>query len=63
MMTEIARSLTEPPPSQRLKPLKAREAILAIVKAKLAGAAYNPDSCSAWAKEIADEVKAKLKGA
>jgi hypothetical protein len=62
-MAEVERSsLTEPPPGQRFKPLKAKEVIAALLKAKLTGAAYNPDNCSAWAKELADEVKAKLKG-
>jgi hypothetical protein len=62
-MAEISRTLTEPPPNQRFKPLKAKEVIAAVLKAKLTGAVYDPDNCSAWAKEIADEVKAKLKGA
>lgn len=61
-MAEVARALTEPPPNQRFKPLKAKEVIGSVLRAKLTGAAYNPDNCAGWAKEIADEVKARLKG-
>jgi hypothetical protein len=46
----------------RFKASRAREIIAAVLKVKLTGAKYHPDNTSAWAREIADEVKEKLKG-
>lgn len=34
----------------------------AVLKEKLFGASYHAENSSAWAREIADEVKARLKG-
>jgi len=47
--------------SEKIKASRAREIIAAVLKAKLTGATYHPDNTSAWAREIADEVKEKLK--
>ncbi len=45
----------------RFKPSKAKAIIAGVLRSKLTGAAYNPDDTSAWAREIADEVKQQLK--
>lgn len=34
----------------------------AVLKEKLFGASYHAENSSAWAREIADEIKARLKG-
>ena len=33
-----------------------------MLKEKLFGASYHAENSSAWAREIADEIKARLKG-
>lgn len=52
---------TEPPFAEKFKPSKAKEIIATVLKARLSGVTYHADNTSTWAREIADEVKAKLK--
>jgi hypothetical protein len=47
----------------RFKPSRAREIIAAVLKTRLAGTTYHADNTSSWAKEIADDIKQRLKGA
>jgi hypothetical protein len=42
--------------------VRAKTVIGEVLRAKLGGATYQPDSASAWSREIADEVKRRLKG-
>lgn len=46
----------------RFRPAKAREMIAAVLSSRLAGSMYNPDKMSVVSKEIADEIKQRLKG-
>lgn len=46
----------------RFKPSRAKEIMHDVLKTKLTGTAYHADNTSAWAREIADDIKAKLKG-
>ncbi|RKO84107.1 Tctex-1 family-domain-containing protein [Blyttiomyces helicus] len=45
----------------KFRPSIVTKLIHQILVDRLTGATYNPDSCSQWAKEIADEVKNRLK--
>jgi hypothetical protein len=45
----------------RFKESRAREIMAAVLKSKLTGVAYHADNTSTWAREIADEIKSKLK--
>lgn len=47
----------------RFKPARARQIIAEVLRSKLTGAAYNADNTSTWTREIADEIKQKLKSA
>ncbi|GAX80430.1 hypothetical protein CEUSTIGMA_g7869.t1 [Chlamydomonas eustigma] len=60
-MAEASNFLTEPAYSQKFKVSRAKEVIAAILKTRLTGAAYHADNTSSWAREIADEVKKRLK--
>lgn len=46
----------------RFKASRAKEIIGSVLKARLTGAAYHADNTSSWAREIADDIKAQLKG-
>jgi hypothetical protein len=46
----------------RFKASRAKEIIAAVLKARLTGAVYHADNTSSWAREIADDIKQKLKG-
>lgn len=46
----------------RFKASRAKELIAAILKVRLASAVYHADNTSSWAREIADDIKTKLKG-
>lgn len=46
----------------RFRPTKARDVIAAVLRSRLAGATYNADKMSALSREIADEIKQRLKG-
>eukprot|EP00775_Hariotina_reticulata_P007420 gene7420-7629_t len=49
-------------PGNKFKPSKARELIAEVLKAKLGGAVYNADQSSTLSREVADDIKVKLKG-
>ena len=51
-----------PAPGCRFKPNRAKEIMQEILKKKLVGTAYHADNTSTWAREIADDIKARLKG-
>lgn len=55
--------IDNPPHACRFKASRAKEIIGAVLKAKLAGQQYHADNTSSWAREIADDIKSKLKGA
>lgn len=61
MAAEASQWATAPPFTQRFKPTRAKDVIAAVLKNRLAGAVYHADNTSSWAREIADDVKAKLK--
>lgn len=46
----------------RFKAARARQIIAEVLKSKLAGATYNADNTSTWSREIADDIKQRLKG-
>lgn len=46
----------------RFKPSRAKEVIAGVLKTRLTGAVYHADNTSSWAREIADDIKQKLKG-
>ena len=46
----------------RFRPTKAREIIAAVLRSRLAGSSYNADKASAACRDIADEIKQRLKG-
>ncbi|KAI8475957.1 MAG: inner arm dynein light chain [Monoraphidium minutum] len=55
-----------PPPSvptyeDRFSAPRAKQVMGEVLRALLAGAAYAPDAAAAWARDVADEVKAHLK--
>ncbi|KAI9089815.1 Tctex-1 family-domain-containing protein [Phlyctochytrium arcticum] len=65
-MTEKA--VEEPPAysirpnfKQKFRPAIASKVIHQILADRLTGATYHPDTCSQWTREIADEVKNRLK--
>ncbi|WIA21402.1 hypothetical protein OEZ86_009047 [Tetradesmus obliquus] len=47
--------------ANKFKPARARQIIAEVLRSKLTGAAYNADNTSTWTREIADEIKQKLK--
>jgi hypothetical protein len=47
----------------RFKASRAKEIIGSVLVARLSGQTYHADNTSSWAREIADEIKNKLKGA
>mmetsp|Transcript_21199 Transcript_21199/g.37761 ORF Transcript_21199/g.37761 Transcript_21199/m.37761 type:complete len:121 (-) Transcript_21199:75-437(-) len=60
-MTDGALFAVEPPFLEKFKESRAREIMAAVLKSKLTGVAYHADNTSTWAREIADEIKSKLK--
>ncbi len=48
--------------NRRFKASRAKEIIAGVLKARLSGQQYHADNTSSWAREIADEIKSKLKG-
>ncbi|KAL3144841.1 hypothetical protein ABBQ38_001947 [Trebouxia sp. C0009 RCD-2024] len=52
----------EPAGGNRFRQSQAQDILAAVLKEKLFGASYHAENSSAWAREIADEVKARLKG-
>jgi hypothetical protein len=48
--------------ADRFRPAKAREIIAAVLSSRLSGTAYNADKMSLLSREIADEIKQRLKG-
>ena len=46
----------------RFKPSRAKEVIAAVLKERLTGTVYHADNTSAWSREIADDIKQRLKG-
>eukprot|EP00873_Tetraselmis_striata_P018810 jgi/Tetstr1/439074/TSEL_027564.t1 len=51
----------EPPFLEKFKASRAKEIVDGVLKAKLTGVVYHADNTSTWAREIADEIKSKLK--
>lgn len=41
---------------------RVKEIIAAVLKQRLTGAVYHADNTSSWAREIADDIKRRLKG-
>mmetsp|Transcript_29700 Transcript_29700/g.41018 ORF Transcript_29700/g.41018 Transcript_29700/m.41018 type:complete len:118 (-) Transcript_29700:83-436(-) len=52
---------TEPAFDQKFRQGKAQEIILEVLKAKLNNVTYHADNTSTWTREIADDIKLKLK--
>jgi hypothetical protein len=48
--------------SCRFRPAKAREIIAGVLSSRLGGVAYNADKMSVLSREVADEIKQRLKG-
>ena len=46
----------------RFRRSKAHDVLTSVLKQKLSGVTYHADNTSTWVREIADEVKARLKG-
>ena len=46
----------------RFRQSQAQNILAAVLKEKLLGSTYHAENSSAWAREIADEVKNRLKG-
>ncbi|KAI8908379.1 flagellar inner arm dynein light chain [Gorgonomyces haynaldii] len=61
MMTEDGYNI-RPNYKQKFRPLQSTAIIQQILTDRLSGATYHPDTCSQWTREIADEIKNKLKG-
>ncbi|KAK6095960.1 hypothetical protein MT418_003835 [Batrachochytrium dendrobatidis] len=64
MMTEDATSQSyniRPNYKQKFRPAVVSKEIHQILADRLTGVAYHPDTCSQWTREIADEIKNKLK--
>mmetsp|Transcript_29451 Transcript_29451/g.54048 ORF Transcript_29451/g.54048 Transcript_29451/m.54048 type:complete len:120 (-) Transcript_29451:494-853(-) len=51
----------EPGYNQKFKPSRAKELIQVVLKNRLANQVYHADNTSSWAREISDDIKAKLK--
>eukprot|EP01048_Picozoa_sp_COSAG05_P001291 COSAG05_NODE_43_length_25931_cov_49.314636_4_plen_69_part_00 len=52
----------QPEYANKFKASKAKEILAAVLKEKLEGKEFSADLTTQWTKEIADEVKAQLKG-
>ena len=46
----------------RFRPALVNKWMTQILQDRLKNATYHPDTCSQWTREIADEIKSKLKG-
>ncbi|KAK3277962.1 hypothetical protein CYMTET_14067 [Cymbomonas tetramitiformis] len=53
--------VTEPAFDAKFRQGKAQEIIMQVLKAKLTGVVYHADNTSTWTREIADDIKLKLK--
>mmetsp|Transcript_11169 Transcript_11169/g.19568 ORF Transcript_11169/g.19568 Transcript_11169/m.19568 type:complete len:121 (+) Transcript_11169:126-488(+) len=60
-MADAADFAVEPDYKSKFKPSRVREIIAAVLKARLAGTTYHADNTSSWAREIADDIKQRLK--
>ncbi|EFJ51127.1 flagellar inner arm dynein light chain [Volvox carteri f. nagariensis] len=60
-MADASDFALEPPFAQKFKPSRAKEIIGTVLVARLSGQQYHADNTSSWAREIADEIKNKLK--
>eukprot|EP00842_Homolaphlyctis_polyrhiza_P000683 jgi/Hompol1/1615/HPOL_002727-RA len=54
-------TLIRPNFKQKFRPAVISKTIHGILTDRLTGATYHPDTCSQWTREIADEIKNKLK--
>ncbi|KAK9808628.1 hypothetical protein WJX72_000840 [[Myrmecia] bisecta] len=61
-VAEAQQYAIEPAQGQKFRKSRATEVMGAVLKQKLTGMQYHADNTSAWAREIADEIKASLKG-
>lgn len=48
--------------AHRFRPAQARELVRSVLQQRLAGTTYNADRLSVLSKEIADDIKQRLKG-
>mmetsp|Transcript_31668 Transcript_31668/g.53217 ORF Transcript_31668/g.53217 Transcript_31668/m.53217 type:complete len:114 (+) Transcript_31668:242-583(+) len=53
----------EPAFNAKFRQGKAQDIITEVLKTKLTNVTYHPDNTSTWTREIADDIKGKLKGA
>ncbi|MEW5306790.1 MAG: hypothetical protein WDW36_009228 [Sanguina aurantia] len=60
-MADASLYAVEPAFNQKFKASRAKELIAAVLKVRLASAVYHADNTSSWAREIADDIKTKLK--
>mmetsp|Transcript_12671 Transcript_12671/g.35664 ORF Transcript_12671/g.35664 Transcript_12671/m.35664 type:complete len:121 (+) Transcript_12671:313-675(+) len=60
-MTDGKAFAVEPGFTEKFKASRAKEIMQEVLKTKLTGTAYHADNTSTWAREISDEIKAKLK--
>ncbi|GFH25561.1 uncharacterized protein HaLaN_23545 [Haematococcus lacustris] len=60
-MTDGVTYAIEPDYKSKFKASRAKELIAGVLKARLTGASYHADNTSSWAREIADDIKQKLK--
>ncbi|KAI8926425.1 Tctex-1 family-domain-containing protein [Entophlyctis helioformis] len=61
MSEDQAGYLIRPNFKQKFRPAVVSKTIHQILADRLTGATYHPDTCSQWTREIADEIKNKLK--
>ncbi|KAJ3052061.1 Tctex1 domain-containing protein 2 [Rhizophlyctis rosea] len=60
-MTDAAAYNIRPNFKQKFRPAIVQKLIHQILNDRLEGATYHPDTCSQWTREIADEIKNRLK--
>ena len=61
-MTTPAPYAIAPEYAGKFKPSQAKEILAAVLSEKLTGKEFSADLTTQWTKEIADEVKTRLKG-
>ena len=61
-MTTPAPYAIAPEYAGKFKPSAAKEILAAVLNEKLQGKEFSADQTTQWTKEIADEVKSRLKG-
>lgn len=49
-------------PRKRFGAVKVKEIIAEVLRSKLEGLSYHADNTSTWTREIADDIKVRLKG-